>query len=85
MTLTGTRVPAITACPCMTCGLVEIMSSCSDVIIPVCPVRSSGANHLHLVSVPWARRSQDHSSAPSGRGAKLGANTRSCQASLDVV
>src|SRR5215472_14329654 len=45
ITLTGTRVPAITAWPCITCGSAEIISSCSLVTVPVCPPGAGTRNH----------------------------------------
>src|SRR5215472_5694168 len=51
ITLTGTRVPAITAWPCITCGSAEIISSCSLVTALVCSARSGTRNTL-----PPARR-----------------------------
>lgn len=38
-----TRVPAITAWPCITRRSVQIISSCSDVTSSVCPARSMDA------------------------------------------
>jgi hypothetical protein len=46
ITLTGTRVPAIMAWPCITCGSAEIMSGCSLATAQVCSVSSGKRNTL---------------------------------------
>ena len=46
ITLTGTRVPVITAWPCITLGSVEIIAICSLVTVPVCRVEAANANPL---------------------------------------
>jgi hypothetical protein len=59
ITLTGTRVPAITAWPCITRGLAEISSSCSPVTAPrACPVDHGTGSRSQIrtdarSTVPW--------------------------------
>lgn len=50
MTLTGTRVPAMTAWPCITRGSDEIISGCSAVMPLVCrvPARTRNPNRLRM-------------------------------------
>src|SRR5580658_5679309 len=95
MTLTGIRVPAITAWPCITVGSAEIICICSDVTFPVC--RTQGWNTNQYVMWPaeralrapyrcWRLTCQADGMVPAVcRGAKRGANDYRSQATFSLV